>query len=65
MGIDGTNGMQISCMAISAALLCDLRPAFALLVVDIPFLVDIYWRFGIDRVLDVPGISRCGYVRQI
>jgi hypothetical protein len=45
-------------MAVGAAVLGDLRPAFDLLVVDIPFLVDFCGRFGVDRVLDGEGISR-------
>ena len=45
-------------MAVGAAVLGDLRPSFDLLVVNVPFLVDVCGRFGVDRVLDVEGISR-------
>jgi hypothetical protein len=60
VGSDGesVNGRQIPCMAVGAAVLGDLRPSFGLLVVNVPFLVDVCGRFGVDRVFDVEGISR-------
>lgn len=48
----GADERQVSCLAVCAAVLRDLRPTFDLLVVDIPFLVDIRWGFGVDRFPD-------------
>jgi hypothetical protein len=57
-GWKSVNGRQIPCMAVVAAVLGDLCHSFDLLVVDVPFLVDVCGRFRVDRVLDVEGISR-------
>lgn len=56
--VKSANERQIPCVAIGTALLCDLRPTFNILVVDISFLVDICRRFGVDRVLDFQSIPR-------